>query len=209
MAEQCFTCDYREGWKKGYYDVLTGGDGRPPVVPPKKYWKPPVFTQHDPSRQDEWYTGYQDGASCAKSQPDFHYVPTFMAPALHPAHFGHETVEVISHGEHSVSPGFSHPMPEALGNSGAPAVESAPGTDPTVNPSENPASTPEAAPDAPKPKVDDYEKDPEPASTGLEKTEPSATQRLVAGYKRPTVNYVDQLIRNASHTAEQEQVTGE
>lgn len=207
--QQCFTCDYREGWKKGYYDVLTGGDGRPPVVPPKKYWKPPVFTQHDPSRQDEWYTGYQDGASCAKSQPDFHYVPTFMAPALHPAHFGHETVEVISHGEHSVSPGFSHPMPEALGNSGAPAVESAPGTDPTVNPSENPASTPEAAPDAPKPKVDDYEKDPEPASTGLEKTEPSATQRLVAGYKRPTVNYVDQLIRNASHTAEQEQVTGE
>ena len=40
--QQCFTSDYRDGWRKGYYDILTGGDGRPPVVPPKKYWKPPV-----------------------------------------------------------------------------------------------------------------------------------------------------------------------
>jgi hypothetical protein len=108
-----------------------------------------------------------------------------------------------------MSPGFPDPMPEAMGDGETPSVESAPGTNPAVTPAENPASTPEAAPAAPKPKVDDYEKDPEPASTGLEKTEPSATQRLVAGYKRPAVNYVDQLVRNASHTATQEQVTGE
>jgi hypothetical protein len=207
--QQCFTCDYRDGWKKGYYDVLTGGDGRPPVVPPKKYWKPPVFTQHNPSRQDDWYTGYQDGAACAKSQPDFHYVPTFMAPSMHPVHHGHETVEVISNGEHLTTPGIQQPMPEVIGNSETPGVESAPAPAPAVSPAKNPASTLEAAPAAPGPKVDDYEKDPEPASTELEDAAPSATQRLVAGYKRPAVNYVDQLVRNACHTAVQEQVTGE
>ena len=52
--DRCFTLDYSCGWKQGYYDVLTGGDGRPPVVPPKKYWKPPVFTEHDPSRVNDW-----------------------------------------------------------------------------------------------------------------------------------------------------------
>jgi hypothetical protein len=207
--EQCFTSDYRDGWKRGYYDVLTGGDGRPPVVPPKKYWKPPVFTEHDPSRQDEWYTGYQDGASCAKAQPDFHYVPTFMAPTFHQAHYGHETVEVISHGEHSTSQGIQNSPPEVMGGADGSAVEPAPGTDPSGSPAATPSASPEAAPAAPKPKADDYEKDPEPSSTDFEQPVPSATQRLVAGYKRPTVNYVDQLVRNASHSADQEEIAGE
>ena len=132
-----------------------------------------------------------------------------MAPTVHSAEYGHETVEVISHGQHSPSPAFEQPMPDAMGNSETPAVDAAPGLASAVNPSENPAVTPEAAPDAPKPKADDYEKDPEPSSTELEKTEPSATRRLVAGYKRPAVNYVDQLVRNASHSADQEQVAGE
>jgi hypothetical protein len=132
-----------------------------------------------------------------------------MAPTSHSAHYGHETVEVISHSEHSTSQAFEQPMPEAIGDSETPDVESAPGTAPAVAPPANPAATPEAAPDAPKPKADDYEKDPEPTSTELEKTEHSATQRLVAGYKRPAVNYVDQLVRNASHSADQEQVAGE
>lgn len=203
--EQCFTCDYRDGWKRGYYDVLTGGDGRPPVVPPKKYWKPPVFTEHDPSRQDDWYTGYQDGASCAKSQPDFHYVPTFMAPSFHQVHYGHEVVGEISSGEPSVISEVQQPIPEPMGNAETPAVESAPGTES----SPSPATTPEAAPPAPKPKSEDYEKDPEPTSTGVEATMPTATQRLVAGYRRPTGNLVDQLVRNASHSVSQEQARGE
>jgi len=205
--EQCFTCDYRDGWKQGYYDVLTGGDGRPPVVPPKKYWKPPVFAEHDPSRQNDWYTGYQDGASCAKTQPDFHYLPTFMAPTMHPAYYGHETVEVHAPEDHSVTTEAQDPMPETMGDGTAPVVEPAPGTAPMTNPAVDPAAKPEAAPAAPKP--DDYEKDPEPSSTSRSSEQPSATQQLVASYRRPSTTYLDQLVRNASATSEQPQTNDE
>jgi hypothetical protein len=202
--EQCFTVDYRDGWKKGYYDVLTGGDGRPPVVPPKKYWKPPVFTEHDPSRQDDWYTGYQDGAACAKAQPDFHYVPTFMAPSMHPAHYGHEVVEVMPTSEHSVAPSGLQPMPDAPGGDTAPAqtIEAAPGTDPTATAPKDSVKTPEAAPAAPEPKAEDYEKDPEPKSTSLQTDPSSATQRLVSGYRHQSGSYLDQLVRNAAHSTD-------
>jgi hypothetical protein len=73
---QCepLTCDYACGWKAGYYDVATGGTGCPPVVAPKRYWKPPVFCEHDPSKRDDWYCGFSAGAACAQSQPDYHYV---------------------------------------------------------------------------------------------------------------------------------------
>lgn len=198
--DQCFTCDYRDGWKKGYYDVLTGGDGRPPVVPPKKYWKPPVFTEHDPSRQNDWYTGYQDGVSCAKAQPDFHYVPTFMAPTMHPAYYGHETVEVLGSDVHVISPQPQELLPADIGMPTSPMVEPAPGTDAATNPTPDPAAKPESAPAAPK--SEEYEKDPEPTSTRHEAAESSATQRLVAGYRAPSTTYLDQLVRNAAHTTE-------
>ena len=77
---QCFTCDYSSGWKAGYYDVATGGDGCPPVIAPKKYWKPPVFAEFDPSRRDDWYCGFQDGAACAKCEPDHHYLQAYLPP---------------------------------------------------------------------------------------------------------------------------------
>ena len=196
--EQCFTGDYREGWKQGYYDVLTGGDGRPPVVAPKKYWKPPVFAEHDPTRQNDWCTGYQDGASCAKTQPDFHYVPTFMAPTLHPAYYSHDAVEMISTTESPAAPEVIEPMPEGGDTSENPSVEPSPGSDP----GSNPAPTPEAAP--PAPKGEDYEKDPEPKpTTRNESPESSTTQRLVEGYRTPKSSYLDQLVQNASHSSEQ------
>ncbi|MEZ6062254.1 MAG: hypothetical protein R3C19_18085 [Planctomycetaceae bacterium] len=72
--DQCFTRDYASGWKAGFYDVATGGSGCPPLIAPKKYHKPPVFFERDESRRDDWYTGFQDGACFAKTQPDYHYL---------------------------------------------------------------------------------------------------------------------------------------
>ena len=76
--DECFTGDYRTGWKAGYYDVATGGTSCPPVVPPRKYWHPPVCFEYDPCRRNEWYCGWQDGAACAKSEPDFHHLQAWM-----------------------------------------------------------------------------------------------------------------------------------
>ena len=82
---ECFTIDYSNGWKAGYYDVATGGKGCPPVVAPKEYWKPPVFCEYDPSRRDDWYCGFLDGAACAKCEPNHHYLQTYLpGPACCP-----------------------------------------------------------------------------------------------------------------------------
>lgn len=93
--EECFSCDYRDGWKAGYFDVATGGEGCPPLIAPRRYWRPPVFCQHDPSRRDEWYCGYQDGAACAKTQPDFHYLKLWVPMTS-------ATAQMVSH--HTVVP---------------------------------------------------------------------------------------------------------
>ena len=82
--EDCFTLDYRSGWKAGYYDVITGGSGCPPLIAPKKYWKPPVFTEHDSSKRNDWYSGFQDGAACAKCQPDHHFLEVWSPPTYCP-----------------------------------------------------------------------------------------------------------------------------
>ena len=87
-AGGCVSCDYKSGWKAGYYDVITGGTGCPPVIAPKKYWKPPVFFEHDPGKRNDWYCGFQDGAACAKCEPDHHYLSTFL-PCQNPVTVSH------------------------------------------------------------------------------------------------------------------------
>jgi hypothetical protein len=78
--DRYFTADYSGGWKAGFYDVATGGEGCPPVIAPRKYWKPPVLVEYDPTRRDDWYCGFQDGAAYAKTQPDHHYLKVFLPP---------------------------------------------------------------------------------------------------------------------------------
>ena len=201
--DRCFTLDYSCGWKQGYYDVLTGGDGRPPVVPPKKYWKPPVFTEHDPSRVNDWYTGYQDGAGCAKCQPDHHYVPTFLpgcAPSSHystegssvPAYF---PMEHVSGRSLEVASPEIPPQSGALGNSGAATLNerSADGSgSPEIPPPATPpaAETYEADPDAaPEPKP------PEPASTGIRGASHPLNQHVAVS--RPSQSLLQQLVLNS------------
>jgi len=201
--EQSFTCDYRDGWKKGYYDVLTGGDGRPPLVPPRKYWKPPVFTEHDPSRQNDWYTGYQDGASCAKSQPDFHYVPTFLPASSHAAVGGvQEMPEYLP---------FDYTTPQSNG------VEAAPGFDgdildgpessgaPEPGPSSGPAAPPKNTGEKIMPPAESYEKDPEASSTATPRA--SGTVKLVAKSEASS-SLLRQLVLNANENSEAGEAEG-
>ncbi len=73
--------DYGKGWKAGYLDVLTGGDGQPPLVAPKCYWAPSQITKHCDEKRQEWYLGFQDGAMMASLEPDTHYIKTWTPPA--------------------------------------------------------------------------------------------------------------------------------
>ena len=76
-----FGCDYEDGWKAGYYDVLTGGCGEPPVVAPRKYWNPHTILKNCDQRRNRWYVGFQDGAAAAKNCPDTHYLKLWMPPS--------------------------------------------------------------------------------------------------------------------------------
>lgn len=186
--DQCFTCDYSSGWKAGYYDVATGGEGCPPVIAPKKYWKPPVFVEYDPSLRDDWYCGFQDGAACAKCQPDHHYLQTYLPPRtccpVQPAC----CPEVIDEPADYIQgdPVYGDSETDSLVPAGEPATEEvapAPAVQPEVQqPSVEP--TPAPAPAA----GENYEKDPAPApAPATTKHVPSANstlrQRLVKQYQ--------------------------
>ncbi len=195
--EQCFTVDYQSGWKKGYYEVLTGGDGRPPLVPPKKYWKPPVFVEHDPSLKNDWYIGYQDGAASAKCQPDHHYVPTFLPePAHTPVHLPQSLPSYVpfEHAGSDVAPAEAPPVSPGDGTTGESGSEGAvPATQAPAG--DNPAVSPEAI----KPPAEDYEKDPEATSTSTESPGNSAVARLVAqSTEQPSSSLLNQLVMKAN-----------
>lgn len=216
--DECFTCDYRDGWKAGYFDVATGGEGIPPVIAPKRYWKPPVFFQHDPSRRDDWYCGYQDGAACAKTQPDFHYLKLWLpdSPPVQMTGFSHSTLQPPD--ECPVAPPQSvsdiSPEPALV----APPTEPSPGTEPPANSATDPVTTPEppadapaserspdastSEPDAASGQGNDYESDP-PATSSLERHVLEHTSRnpavtAVVPSEDENRSYVDRLIDNVA-----------
>ena len=171
--DECFTCDYQSGWKAGYYDVITGGTGCPPVIAPKKYWKPPVVFEHDPCRRNDWYCGFQDGAACAKCQPDYHYLQTFMPGPAHckPQYVSHGTVVTEPTEfpiEHLGGPP-ADPMTAPVAVEGQ--IEQAPAaTTETTPAATSPETAPMPMPEGAVPPVEtepeqEYNKDPEPSNS--------------------------------------------
>lgn len=205
---RCFTVDYSSGWKAGFYDVATGGTGCPPVFAPKKYWKPPVLCEYDPSGRDEWYAGFQDGAAYAKCQPDHHYLHPYLPPQAccqvqtvscpevvdEPVDFPMEHVR----GDHEyLAPPMDAPQPESPAEASvAPADPAAsPQTQPSAQPAttqpeagEKPVEQPSVGPSSP----DAYEKDPEPSTS---ENTPAANETL---QQRLVQQYQEQLRKQAN-----------
>ncbi|MEZ6063869.1 MAG: hypothetical protein R3C19_26275 [Planctomycetaceae bacterium] len=58
--------NFAKGFKAGYLDILNGGKGCQPTLPPKCYWKP---SYHGPEGQcmvDAWFNGFSHGALAAQ-----------------------------------------------------------------------------------------------------------------------------------------------
>lgn len=80
----CHPADFKDGWKEGYYSVATGGCGKLPPVPPKRYWKAKYQTPCGRDQVATWYRGFQEGvvvaqATCVRS---WNPVPTSCSAAL-------------------------------------------------------------------------------------------------------------------------------
>jgi len=63
-----FSADERCGFIDGYADYLeAGGTGQPPPLPPRKYWKAAYQTSHGQRAVEDWFRGYEYGASMAEA----------------------------------------------------------------------------------------------------------------------------------------------
>ncbi|MDB5348569.1 MAG: hypothetical protein JWP89_6946 [Schlesneria sp.] len=56
---------YSCGWYRGYSDVLMGGDGRCPPVPPQNYWSHKYQSEAGSCAVECWFEGYRHGAAAA------------------------------------------------------------------------------------------------------------------------------------------------
>jgi hypothetical protein len=66
MAPQPYTRHYERGFKYGFTDYLRGGEGRVPLVPPRRYW---AFYYQSPEGNEamqDWFAGWRHGNAMAK-----------------------------------------------------------------------------------------------------------------------------------------------
>lgn len=57
---------FAKGFKAGYQDVLRGGSGCQPTLPPQCYWKPAYQTPEGRGKTNSWFDGFSHGALAAQ-----------------------------------------------------------------------------------------------------------------------------------------------
>jgi hypothetical protein len=99
--------DYKDGWKQGYFDLSTGQCEEPPATPPHHYWNASFQSLEGRAAIDDWYSGWQDGATAAieDGRPFFHPVVTSPTAPVnnrgpHPFHCGELEGQHPGHGGH-------------------------------------------------------------------------------------------------------------
>ena len=117
---------YSFGWRRGYTDVLMGGDGECPPVPPQCYWSHKYQSENGEIAIENWYQGYSHGASAALASCGDRYHPVPISDSYRqcnpdclsgdhaPYDFGktilglrrwpHEPVDEASHSKPAASP---------------------------------------------------------------------------------------------------------
>lgn len=57
---------FANGFKDGYTNILEGGKGCQPTLPPRCYWKPQFQTPAGRAKTNAWFDGYSHGAVAAQ-----------------------------------------------------------------------------------------------------------------------------------------------
>lgn len=85
MWSRC-SSDYQHGWKQGYFDLSTGQCDEAPATPPHKYWDAKYQSLEGQAAIQEWYSGWQDGATAAieDGRPYFHPVVASPTAPVNP-----------------------------------------------------------------------------------------------------------------------------
>ncbi len=161
MCPGSYSGAYAHGWKAGYYDVLTGNDGCPPMFAPERYSAPGKILNDCDQPRNDWYTGFQCGAACAQNMPDTHYMKPWN-PAV--------TAIPVSHSRLAVPPAPSADPDAAPSDAALPVPAPVPGEEflPEIRDPQNPLTAPnggdtsdeDQSPPAKPRDADAYEKDP-------------------------------------------------
>lgn len=65
-ADVDYPYDFGLGFQEGYFDVASGGNGCPPLLPPKRYWTANLANPLGHRRTHAWFEGYKYGALVAE-----------------------------------------------------------------------------------------------------------------------------------------------
>jgi len=57
---------FAKGFKYGYRDVIDGGSGCQPTLPPRCYWKPHFQNADGRAKTESWFDGFSHGALAAQ-----------------------------------------------------------------------------------------------------------------------------------------------
>ncbi len=60
-----FPFHFAKGFKDGYRNILSGGNGCQPTLPPKCYWKPAYQTPEGNCKIHAWFDGFSHGVLAA------------------------------------------------------------------------------------------------------------------------------------------------
>ncbi len=66
FIDQPYFRDFGEGFRAGYIDVASGGNGCTPALPPRKYWTWRYQTAEGQAKVAAWFAGYPHGARAAE-----------------------------------------------------------------------------------------------------------------------------------------------
>ena len=58
--------DFASGFRAGYENILAGGKGCQPTLPPRLYWKPCYQNPEGQGKIQSWFDGYSHGALAAQ-----------------------------------------------------------------------------------------------------------------------------------------------
>lgn len=118
---------FRDGFLEGYHDILQGGDGCLPVVPPRRYWNWRYQSAGGQTAVSDWFSGFNEGVFAAREDG----LENLSSVPLSSFYNGMSTVpiEAAPVEEGSWPPGIDHSNGPVEGIS--PSVEQAPETNQT------------------------------------------------------------------------------
>ena len=60
--------DYKAGFRQAFIDIVQGGSGETPAVPPPKFWNTHFRSSWGQQKAELWFDGYREGAAIAGSE---------------------------------------------------------------------------------------------------------------------------------------------